>query len=960
MGAYRQATHLVACHVRDFSQCDQSRKIVMTNSVTKNAILLRHDPYGEMHPYIPLPYERSPRDPFSGTPVALNIETELASAFEFLLCEWNETGSSQLHRVDAVKTSTAETLVHWQAVLPAFKGGEVINYHFCAKSGNQTIKEGDYSFHVNTWVDVTSLAKVTPTKDQLELQLATQRQGLSLIINIALEAEGNLTFKLSTHREAVKTKSKVDSSYSVDWKDLQITLHENPFTFELKRASDGMLIKTKQPFKVLVDQSGRVLEYHLEFESPTDEAFYGFGERFNALDQRGNHLDNYVYGQYTSQGKRSYIPIPFFVSSRGYGMWLKTSRQVQFDLAAASPDTWYIEGRAEDDEHMDITWFLQEKPYENVKTFTLATGKPKVPPAWVFGPWMSSNDWNSQNEVLSQFHETQKLQIPASVLVIEAWSDEINFYIWNDAQYKIKPSSEPCKLEDYKFAKDSRWPDLKSMVDELHKNDVRLVLWQNPTIKFKGAHEHFEDALNLADQAYAIEHGYVVKKADGRPHRIEQHMPWFQNSLVLDFTNPEAAEWWFSKREYIVKELGVDGWKSDGGEHVWDPDTCFFNGKRGTDAINEYPVDYESAYDRFMQKLRGNDFVLFSRAGYTGSQNYPCHWAGDENSTWDAFRATLQALLNVGISGLPFVGWDIAGFAGPIPTSELYLRAAAFSVFCPIMQYHSDVNHSERTSRDRTPWNMQKQTGDTRVVPVFRKFANLRMNLLPYVLDQVRLSSETGLPLMKIMGLVYSNDGKCRDYPNQYFFGEDLLVAPVTREGIEDLPVYLPEGNWRDVWSDQIMQGPVELIVNVPVDRIPVYQKQGSILPLNLNHTGELCTPVGNSCDHVDDLTLIVYPGAGKCTKQIGLADSKSISLEATSRIDSSEIMLKISPSPIDLHLVIVADQPKTVLVDGELLPRRIDQTGTPSNFGWAWDEGSREIKIHLSAKVSNTILNIQ
>jgi alpha-glucosidase (family GH31 glycosyl hydrolase) len=361
-----------------------------------------------------------------------------------------------------------------------------------------------------------------------------------------------------------------------------------------------------------------------------------------------------------------------------------------------------------------------------------------------------------------------------------------------------------------------------------------------------------------------------------------------------------------------------------------------------------------------MQKLRGNDFVLFSRAGYTGSQNFPCHWAGDENSTWDAFRATLQALLNVGVSGLPFIGWDIAGFAGPIPTSELYLRASAFSVFCPIMQYHSDVNHSERTSRDRTPWNMQKQTGDTRVVPVFRKFANLRMNLLPYLFDQVRLSSETGMPLMKIMGLVYTDDVKCRKYASQYFFGEDLLVAPVIHEGVEDLPVYLPKGEWRDFCSGEILQGPLELTVNVPVDRIPVYQKRGSILPLNLDHTGNLCTPVGNSCDHVEALTLVVYPGAGISTKQIVMADYKSISLELKPKTESSEMTLKITPSPIDLHLVIVSDEPKTVFVDGLLLIKRIDPTENPASSGWTWNEGSQEIEIHLSAKASNTILRIQ
>ena len=286
------------------------------------------------------------------------------------------------------------------------------------------------------------------------------------------------------------------------------------------------------------------------------------------------------------------------------------------------------------------------------------------------------------------------------MLVIEAWSDEINFYIWNDSQYPHKPASQGYSLGEYYFPPEGRWPDPKAMVDELHQAGLRLVLWQNPAIKQAEPREQLDDRLNGADRAYAVQQGYVVRSAGGSPHRVEAHMPWFQNSLVLDFTNPEAADWWFRKREYLVTELEVDGFKTDGGEHIWDVETRFANGMRGSRGINFYPLAYEQAYQHFMEFHRGDDYVIFSRAGYTGgAQQFPCHWAGDENSTWEAFRASLRAMLNMGLCGVPFMGWDLAGFSGPIPSSELYLRAAAFSVFCPIMQYHSDVNGQRKPSR---------------------------------------------------------------------------------------------------------------------------------------------------------------------------------------------------------------------------------------------------------------------
>jgi alpha-glucosidase (family GH31 glycosyl hydrolase) len=261
-----------------------------------------------------------------------------------------------------------------------------------------------------------------------------------------------------------------------------------------------------------------------------------------------------------------------------------------------------------------------------------------------------------------------------------------------------------------------------------------------------------------------------------------------------------------------------------------------------------------------MQECRGDDHVLFSRAGYTGVQKYSCHWAGDERSTWEAFRATICAMLNVSICGVSFIGWDIAGFSGPIPSSELYLRAAAFSVFCPIMQYHSEGNDRRIPSRDRTPWNIQEQTGDQQVIPVFRKFANLRMNLLPYILSQARQSSQSGLPLMRALQIEYPTDMVCRKYPFEYMFGDALLVAPVVEEGISAWPVYLPQGEWRDLWSGTVYQGPAEIIVDVPRDRIPVFQKKGSLIPLHLDQSGELGSPVGNSTSENSQLSWLSFP----------------------------------------------------------------------------------------------------
>ncbi len=919
-----------------------------------SSLSLRHQPYGEQHPYEPLPYERFPRDPSAGEPVTLGVETSHIPTADAVWCVWQVEGDPMVNRTEAVNRANGDINDLWQVNLPAFGGGEVVRYRLLSRGAGQQVESEEFTFSVSSWVNIESVATMEENTDRLVVKMTTSRPGLFVQLCAEPTPSGTISLQLSASYEDDTLPSMppiMREPLSKEKGDVRITVYDNPLRMMLDREGDGLKLQSTVPMRVLVGADGRVQQYQVGFESPSDEAFYGFGERFNSLDQRGNYLDNHVYGQYTSQGKRSYIPIPFFISSRGYGFWLKTERQAKFDLAAADSSCWTLTGYAEEeDASLEMKFFFQQHPRAIVQAFTDLTGKPKLPPAWAFGLWMSSNDWNSQAEVMRQLQLAQKHQISASVLVIEAWSDESNFYIWNDAQYRQKPSSQAYSLGDYIFPPEGRWPDPKTMVDKIHQAGLRLILWQNPAIKHGEPREYLDETQNKADQEYAIQQEYVVRKADGSPHRVEPHMPWFSNSLVLDFTNQKAADWWFKKREYLLTEIGVDGFKTDGGEHIWDTETHFSNGMRGSRGINYYPVAYESSYQRFLESHRGEDHVLFSRAGYTGVQQFPCHWAGDENSTWDAFRATLHAMLNIGMCGVPFIGWDIAGFAGPIPSSELYLRAAAFSVFCPIMQYHSDVNTGLRTSRDRTPWNIQEQTGDSDVIPVFRQLTNLRMNLIPYILGRAQESSKSGLPLMRAMPLEYPVDLACRKFPYEYMFGDALLVAPVVEPGKTTWQVYLPAGDWRDLWTGEVHSGPGEIDVPVPLNRIPVFQQKGTILPLNLDKDMTLCSPVGNTVDQDCGLCLFIYPD-GDCKAPLynrNWSETRWVMCSKTAEPGWLEVEL---PSMEDaLHILLFEVQAKVVLYDGKPLPQSPNGQINLSASGWTLLPEKRSTQIDILA----------
>ena len=283
------------------------------------------------------------------------------------------------------------------------------------------------------------------------------------------------------------------------------------------------------------------------------------------------------------------------------------------------------------------------------------------------------------------------------------------------------------------------------------------------------------------------------------------------------------------------------------------------DGRKGDELHNAYPNAYTGVYDTYIESKTGGNGVQFSRAGTSGAQANSIFWAGDQASTFGAFQEAVRAGISAGQSGIPFWAWDLAGFTGSFPSSELYLRSTAMATFSPVMQYHSE-KASPSPSEARTPWNVQARTGDTSVVPTFRKFANVRMNLVPYLYTEARNSSNTGLPLMQAMGIQYGSDTTASAQDQQYMFGRQLLVAPITAQGASAKNVYLPAGEWYDFWNGGRAQGPGTKTYVAGTDSIPVYAKAGAIIPLNLNANYELGGNIGNSVTSYPNLVFRIYP----------------------------------------------------------------------------------------------------
>lgn len=550
-----------------------------------------------------------------------------------------------------------------------------------------------------------------------------------------------------------------------------------------------------------------------------ESQFRGFGERYNAINQLGAALDTRVYEEYKDQYKttRTYMPVPFFMTDKQWGLYLETDERVRFDLDSASSGTWSYTVPVDDQSPAVRGNLYCGKPASILKSFAQQTGMPAPVPGWVFGPWMSSNEWNSQSRVMQEFNRSKELGIPATVLVIEAWSDEKNFYIWNDARYEPISGDRSFTYDDFTFPADGLWPDPKGMVQALHDEGTRVLLWQIPVLK----HMEQEDRQNANDREHMISSRFAIRTTHGEPYRVRPW--WFTHGHVLDFGKPDAAEWWMSKRCYLLEELGIDGFKTDGGEHLWGDDVLGHDGVRGDAVANRYPRQYLSAYYSEAARHGG---VLFSRAGGPGVQTTPLHWAGDQNSTWEEQRGVLRAVLNAGISGIPLLGWDIGGFSGPLPEPELYIRSTEMACFGTIMQYHSEFNDHRTPHVDRTPWNIAERTGDEAVVDIFRYYANLRMRLIPYLEECARESTLSAAPVMRPLFYSFPDDERSWELDDQYMLGDDLLVAPVLEARRASRSVYLPAGEWIDAWSGEAVSGGRDISTVAPVERLPLYLRK--------------------------------------------------------------------------------------------------------------------------------------
>ncbi len=928
-----------------------------------------HDPYGDDELYAAQPAERSPRDPMAGEDVTVRATTWPIASGQSVWVTWSVNGVAQTPRGASWDYNSGNN-TYWKIDLGSFARGDDVQYTVHADvngAGQRDI--GPFSFATTSWSTVTDVTNVIDNGTSVDIVTGDSAGDFTPKVRFAFPRLDGYDVQIAPSGSGLNLSGLTD--YTLTNGASQVTIATSQLVLKIDKSSyrlsvykgDGTTLITRQydpaQFRNIgwaSDGSSTVTKIEDHFLSPAGERFEGFGERYDRLDHRGTDVHNYVYNQYQDQGatRRTYYSVPYFANSAGYGVPVHSTRYAIFNLATYRSDMagFTVDTGGAVTSTLTYQFFTGDQT-EMLDDFTAETGRPLLPPKWAFGLWGSANEWNTQAEVDTWLNQVDSSGIPHSALVLEQWSDEATFYLWKDAQYTPTAGSGSLDYADLTFPSGGAWSDPKQMIQDAHDQNIKVILWQIPVLK-----ENFTSnpstapQQHLNDKAYAAAQDFLVKDGAGQPYRIPTGQ-WFGDSTVPDFTSTAATDWWMSKRAYLFDDLGVDGFKTDGSEALFGRDLQVADGRRGDEMHNAYPNEYTRAYNDVVQQKTGGDGTLFSRAGTSGAQSQSIFWAGDQSSTFGAFQEAVRAGQSAGQSGVPFWAWDLAGFTGSFPSAELYLRSTSQATFSPIMQYHSEKS-DPTPSEARTPWNVQARTGDTSVVPTFAKFANVRMNLVPYLYTEADDSASTGVPMMRAMSLAFPGDATAATYDQQYLFGSQLLVAPITTQGQTVKDVYLPAGEWYDFWNGGRALGDGVKPYYAATDSIPVYARAGAVIPLNLNDAYELGGTIGNDVEAYDNLVFRIYPSASSTYDYFEDAADAHRAIAVTSDRVARTVSISAPALTTAATYQVSGTKPTAVAVGGSALTEVGSVAAlAAASTGWFWDAVQQLTSIKVAASTS-------
>jgi len=528
------------------------------------------------------------------------------------------------------------------------------------------------------------------------------------------------------------------------------------------------------------------------------EHFIGLGEKTGNLDRKGNGYTNWnsdVYGYNVNQDPL-YSSIPFYIGIHhglNYGIFLDNTFQTDFNFGASNNRFSSFGARGGE---LNYYFIYHKRLADIITSYTYLTGRMPLPPIWSLGYQQNRYSYYPEDEVMRIAHTLREKRIPADGITLDIhYMDQYQLFTWNK----------------------NRFPDPAKMNAELNKLGFKTTVIVDPGIKIEKGAPAYESGLK--DDVY-------IKYPDGQPYSGAVWPGWCN---FPDFTSVKGRDWWHKQVKFFA-ESGVSGIWNDMNEiATWGskmPDNVLFDydGRLTThlEAHNVYGMQMaRSSYEGALEQFKERPFIL-SRSGYAGLQRYSAIWTGDNRPEDDHMLAGVRLLNSLGLSGVSFTGMDIGGFIGN-PSTPLYTRWMELGAFIPYYR-----NHTAYNSKAAEPWTFGED-----VLDIARNYISLRYQLLPYIYSTFYESTQNGLPVMRSLAIDYTFDQKIMwaDYQNQYEFGNAFMVAPF-ESSKEYGKIYFPEGVWYDLYNGSKENGNQEKVVPLTINKLPVYVKGGSIIPM--------------------------------------------------------------------------------------------------------------------------------
>lgn len=618
-----------------------------------------------------------------------------------------------------------------------------------------------------------SLSFITQRTFRLRMKTTTTRQVEQDSLMLQGPVPEDKSWNTEVEEEAVKFKSN----------HATVVLDKEDFSLQLFDVDEKLLTRTQSvkelkamhskamPFCFMKRAEDYSRSMAASFSLLPGERIYGGGESFTSLDKRGQKLVLFTTDAQSSASEQMYKPVPFFMSNRGYGMFIHTSSPVTLDVGHThqGSQTLYV-----GEDYLDLFFFVGS-PAEILYEYTALTGRSPLPPLWSFGLWMSRFSYQSEKQVEEVAKRLRKNKFPCDVIHIDAgWFEKgIN-----------------C---DFEFNK-TTFPNPEKMFDQLRRNGFHASLWQIP---------YFTPHNPLFQEV--VEKRLYITDGNG-------NVP--TEDAILDLSNPEAIQWYQEKLRILLQK-GASAIKVDFGEAA--PFKGYYaSGRTGLQEHNLYPLRYNQLVAELTQ-MEKNESIIWARSAWAGSQRYPVHWGGDAEVSDAGMAGTLRGGLSLGLSGFSFWSHDIGGFSGT-PGEELFKRWSFFG----LLSSHSRVHGFP----PREPWEFSAEFGS-----VFRAVTELRYRLMPYIYAQAANCTQQGLPMLRALFINYPDDPAAWIPEDQYLLGNDVLVAPLMETGTSKRNVYLPEGKWIDYQTHKIYEG--KCWQPMSAGELPgiILIKSGSIIP---------------------------------------------------------------------------------------------------------------------------------